>query len=164
MTTRVVTKIGDVFQTQNGRILQLVAIDSIQLNSDVVAIYKPTDDFTLEKLPAMPMDFYYHTTVSAGIKQGLWSKIGKAPVPDVSKLLFKQYFDQDAVEILWENETPDPTIKHIVSAPYWTVWSPVDKDWTYVTEVAGKRLQAEDSSITPPINIIHRINRLQDIQ
>ncbi len=157
MPSRVVTKIGDVFQTKSGILLQLVAIDYIQLNSDMIAVYKKQHANDLNKLHSAPISFYHHTTVSVGVKQGLWQKIGHAPIPDTSKMIFKQYFDKDIVEILHENYLTR-LLKY--SPPtYWTTWKVGDKKWKRINNKKGFKLRAETGDIVHPQDIMDRINQ-----
>ena len=68
MKQRIITKIGDVYVTKDGTYLQLVAIDTVQLNSDVVVVY---DKAALNDIPHAEISFYHHTTVSVGVREGL---------------------------------------------------------------------------------------------
>jgi hypothetical protein len=150
MTKRIVTKIGDVFQTKGGRILQLVAIDNIQLNSDVVIIYQKIKLNSVDDIHSAPIDFYHHTTVSEGIKQSLWVKIGKTKIPNISELCFKTYFDKELAELVPFDNTN--------TKPYWMVWRLSDNEWRYFNEKQGTKLIGEEGSIVPPDDIIFRIN------
>lgn len=159
MATRIITKVGDIYKTKSGRLLQLVAIDFIQLNSDVVVVYEPTDNIDFNDLYLSPISFYQHTTVSAGVKQELWQKVGRAPTPDISKLVFKQYFDKETAEILHNILHTNYLFKFLTCPPrsYWTTWNPNDESWKRVSHKKGMLLQAEESGVTPPDDIIYRI-------
>lgn len=150
MSGRIVTKIGDVFQTQGGRILQLVAIDQIQLNSDVVVVYKQIKLNSIDDIQSAPIDFYHHTTVSEGVRQNLWVKIGKTNIPDISGLSFKTYFDKESAELAPYN--------NVSTEPYWMTWKLSDNEWHYLNEKQGSKLIGEEGSNVPPDDIIYRIN------
>lgn len=153
---RVITKVGDVFETTDKtHLLQLVAIDYNQLNSDVIVVYKAQSLSNLDALREQKPLFYHHSTVSEGVKQGLWHKIGKASLPDVSKLTFKTYFPPDDISVMQQVLSKDQY--PLVDQPHWAVWTPLSKDWKYTKDRAGLRLKAEDGAIVPPVVIAKRI-------
>jgi hypothetical protein len=153
---RVITKVGDVFETTDKKyLLQLVAIDSVQLNSDVITIYRIRSPLNLPTLPAEQMLFYHHTSVAEGVKQGLWNKVGRAPLPDISKLTFKTYFTPDDVSVMQLGTDEDS--KRPTTQPHWAIWTPVNKEWGYVRDRAGLKLKAEDGMIVPPRVITERL-------
>lgn len=148
---RVVTKIGEIFLTPEGEYLQLVAIDSIQLGGDVIVFYGKVDP---DKIPNSPILFYHHNTVSQGVKMGLWSKAGKRPLPDLSKLVFKQYFEEDLDLI---DDRPLLMKRLRKPRPYWTTWTPLDTEWKKISYKKGIRLEAEDGGVAPATELAYRI-------
>ena len=147
--------------THDGVILQLVAIDLVQLNSDVVVVYQEKNIAVFSTINKQPIAFYHHTTVSAGVKQGLWQKVGKGPLPHLTSLVFKQYFDKDDVETL--NEFPDNLFRKIVKVkPHYTYWHVGEDVWHKMSESKGKQLKAENGDVVPPLTILERINRDED--
>lgn len=161
MTRRVVTKVGYIFMTHDGAMLQLVAIDPVQLNSDVVVVYKEKNIEDFSTINKQPIAFYHHTTVSAGVKQGLWQKVGKGPLPHLASLIFKQYFDAEDVETL--NEFPDNFFRKIVKLkPHYTYWHLGEDAWHKMSESRGKQLKAESGDIVPPLTILERMNDNED--
>ena len=147
----VVTKIGDIFLTPKGEYLQLVAVDTIQLGADVVVFYGKVDPV---KIPSSPIQFYRHITVSQGVKKGLWTKAGKRPLPDLSKLVFKQYFGENLDLI----DSRPLLIKWLRKPrPYWTTWTPLDTKWKKISYKKGIKLNAEDGGISPATELIYRI-------
>ncbi|MDB5178576.1 MAG: hypothetical protein JWN01_519 [Patescibacteria group bacterium] len=150
---RVVTKVGDVFETSDKKyFIQLATIDHIQLSSDVAAIYRVRPGLSPSELAHEPVFFYTHTTLSAGVKQGLWSKIGRSAVQDISRFRFKTYFGPDESEVM-KNFTPKA--RH---HPHWAMWTPVDTEWQIISEKKGIKLDAETGGIVPAGWIIERIN------
>lgn len=86
-------KIGDVYESRRSSIpyiLQLVARDLTQLNSDVVAIWKIGEDVDVENLKNIKPYIFVHTTVLAGERLGFWKRIGKIAPVDYDKVRFKQ--------------------------------------------------------------------------
>lgn len=156
MNSRVVTKIGDVFQTKSGRLLQLVAIDKIALNSDVVVVYD-TSVQSITDISEEHISFYHHTTVSEGVKDGLWNKIGKCILPNRSKLVFKQFFSVEDSEADIAVLSKLPRLLRPKSRAYWTVWRANDIEWKKVSGAKGIKIIAEDSGITPAQDILYRI-------
>ena len=156
-------KIGDIFQTKNTkngrRILQFVAIDPINMSTDVIVVFKSDADeaqISTKEGANNSIEFYTHTQLSEGANDGLWEKIGNIEVlVDVSKLIFKNYFDEDEQELF--ESMNDPSVIPPVPFPNWTIWSPKDVEWHYVSSNEGKRITAEDGMIVPAMDIIHRI-------
>lgn len=149
---RVVTKVGDIYVTPRGQYLQLVAIDYIQLNSDVIVYYGKVNP---DDIPNVPIKFYHHNTVSQGVKMGLWTKAGKRDLPDVSKLVFKQYFSEEDVELM--DMRPVLLQRLFKRRPYWTTWTPLDKKWKKISYKKGIALDAEESSVSPADELTYRI-------
>jgi hypothetical protein len=148
---RVVTNVGDVFVTSRGEYLQLVAIDQVQLGGDVVVYYGRVG---MDQIPDVPIKFYHHNTVSQGVKMGLWKKAGRRPLPDLSKLVFKQYFGED-LEI---HDYRHPLIRRIFKMrPYWATWTPIDEKWKKISYKKGLRLTAEDGGVGPATDLDYRI-------
>ena len=149
---RVVTKLGDVFETSDKLyLIQLVAIDEVNLNSDVAVVYEANNITDRSNLANQPSLFYTHTTLSTGVRAGLWVKIGKSTICDSSKLRFKTYFGPDEADILSETH---PKLR---GKPHWTTWTPADTDWRIISEQAGIKLIAEEGGIVPPAWVIERI-------
>lgn len=147
----IITKVGDIYATPKGEYLQLVAIDNIQLGGDVVVFYGKVDP---GNIPNLPIQFYHHNTVSQGIKMGLWVKAGKRPLPDVSKLVFKQYFGTDLDLI---DDRPMLMKRLRKPCPYWRTWTPLDTEWKKIPYKKGLRLDAEDGAVGPASELAYRI-------
>jgi hypothetical protein len=167
MQKRVVTKVGYVYRTKDTskghRYFQLVAIDAANLNSDVIAVFtsvNPTQSEDYDQIAQSPIEFYMHTTTSQGVHQGLWEKVGKAPVHvDITKLAFKFYRDQDAINHSKQvaESTGDPKFNPTFPEPFWNVWSASDTEFHSVSGDEGLRFPAEWGAIRAADQVIDRI-------
>lgn len=150
------SKIGDIYvvkDNEHDRYFQLIAIDSTELNSDVIAIFKlktkgrasatPTD------ITTSGIEFCVHTTVSAGVRQGLWKKIGTADVGEYSKVLFKG--------VKYPNDgLPDIESYEANSYHSWIVWH-INGEWQQVGADIDRYKDAYLGGIYPPESVIYRI-------
>ncbi|WP_410210301.1 hypothetical protein [Aquirhabdus sp.] len=152
---RVVTKIGDIFEVSLGdgrkKYLQYIISDLMQLNSDVIRVFKQTyqieDKPDLEEVVKGDVDFYCHTTTSAGIKMGLWTKAGKSNDVGTLDLLFRGAKDS--------SRKPEEPVKKISND--WYIWRANDEQFTYVGKLEGSNRKAELGSVYPPFAVIQRI-------
>lgn len=98
MAKRVVTKVGDVFcvkvDDNHKKYMQFIVSDMTGLNSDVVRAFK--EKYPLDATPDLAdivkgeVDFYAHCVTSAGIKRGLWEKIGNCiDIGSIEHIIFK---------------------------------------------------------------------------
>lgn len=161
MAKRIVTKVGDVYQTketaEGRRYLQLVAIDLIDLNSDVVVVF--ADQKGADEPPNIEADseieFYTHTTVSQGVREGLWEKVGsRAVAVDLSSLVFKSYYGPDIADVA---KNMDPGMLPPVPYPNWAVWTPADQERRYVSGAEGIPVKAERGGVFPAPDVLYRI-------
>ncbi len=155
--SRIVTKPGFVYETIVGekRLLQLVAIDPANMNSDVVVVYRSgisLQDVEQHKVAIGSVDFYTHTTTSQGVRQGLWEKVGKAPILPLQSFRFKNYHGLEEKEI-------DEALGHVepVGYPYWYIWTPNMEDGQKVDDDTGQEYEAEPGGILPASDVIYRI-------
>jgi hypothetical protein len=163
---RIITKIGHIYQTietkRGPRYFQLVTFDQVQLVSDVVVIFRPPEDpldpKDVDQIAALPVECYTHTIVNFGIKDGLWHKIGKAPVKaQLAQLHFKSYHDAEMGEIEAKAVAKGIMPPSPLPFPHWVTWTPQDADWTYVDDFTGKQLAAMGGSVYPPAHVIELI-------
>lgn len=98
MATRIVTKIGNIFcinvEGKYLRYFQYIANDLSQLNSSVIRVFKkkyPIDyEFNAEEVVEDEVELYAHTILSQGIREGLWTKVGKSKnVGAFENIIFK---------------------------------------------------------------------------
>ena len=131
------SSVNEVFKLENideEVYLQLIHIDEVQMNSDVVIVYR-------ESSPENAL--YLHTTVEQGIEEGLWSKADKNPREvRLSEFTFKLYMDDEF----------DEGIK-----PFWYYWACGDKQWGKIDAESGKHLAAEEGGIYPAADVIYRL-------
>ena len=98
---RVMTRVGDIFcvEFQDRKLyLQFIALDMSELNSTTIRVFKkeyPLDYvFCAEEVVKGDVAFYVHTSLQPGLKQGLWTKVGKSnDVGDLSGILFRRTSD-----------------------------------------------------------------------
>ena len=153
---RVVTKIGDIFEVPlvegTKRYLQYIVSDLTQLNSDVIRVFKQSfnldDQPDLEEVVKGEIDFYTHTTTSAGVKLGLWNKVGKSKNVGNLDLLFRCARD--------DSRTPDEPMKKISTS--WFIWRANDDEFTYVGKLEGDNRKAEIGLVFSPYNVLKRLN------
>jgi hypothetical protein len=150
---RAVTNVGDIFATKRGEYIQLVAIDKLQLDGDVVVYYGETE---LSRIPNVPIVFYFHSTLSQGVEMGLWKKVGNRPLPDLSKLVFKDYFSEDELSV------DGPFLFFFKRKPYWNIWTPVSSRRERVGHNEGILLEAEDGGVGPAKQLYDRIMKSRD--
>ena len=101
---RIVTRVGDIFcvELKEQKVyLQFIAIDTSYLNSVAIRVFKrkyPLDYvFNADEVVNDEVMFYAHTLIQPGLKQGIWSKVGKSKdVGDLEKVLFRTTSDWTA--------------------------------------------------------------------
>ncbi|HEV1994480.1 MAG TPA: hypothetical protein VGR03_09120 [Candidatus Acidoferrum sp.] len=150
MTSRIVTKIGDIFEVplddQSKKYLQYIANDRTQLNSSVIRAFKPK--YTINALPAVneitadAVDFYAHSVLKPGIIRKIWKKVGNSRDIGDLDVLFRG-----------TNDILDPQIK---ISKNWHVWE-IDGPSRRVGKLAGRNQKAEIGSVMPADQIVHRM-------
>lgn len=142
------TKIGDLFSIQinenEKRYLQYVVSDHTQLNSDVIRafkrVYHTDEEPILSEVVKDEVDFYAHCVTKAGIRQGIWKKVGNVQeLGNVDDILFK---DKD--------ELSRPDIQDD-----WYVWY-VNKPIKDVRKLKGKYQKAYLGLIFQPESIEYK--------
>ena len=148
MTTRIVTKIGDIFEVPlddgSKKFIQYVANDQTQLNSSVIRAFKTK--YTLDAQPAVDeitkdfVDFYAHTVLKPGIIRKMWKKIGNSR-------------DVGGLAILFRGTNDDSKVK---VSKNWHVWE-IDGPSRRVGELVGDYQKAEIGDVMPADQIVHRM-------
>lgn len=150
------TKIGDIFAVKldNGskKYFQLIAFDLIQLNSDVIRVFKKSysvnDDIDLLEIINDEVDFYAHCVTKLGVKMGLWEVIGNvSEIGDISNIVFRNTNDYGAKV----NE------EKIKISEKWYIWHINDEDFTRVGKLEGENRKAEIGVVINPYSIVERI-------
>ena len=134
---RVYTKIGDVFSVRidetHKKYFQLIAYDLTQLNSDVIRAFKTVypDNLIpdLSEIVEGEVEFYAHCVTRAGVKLGLWEKVGSNKnIGETSHILFRDTND-------YGKKVGEESIK--ISSD-WYVWHINDADFTDVGKLKGE--------------------------
>ncbi len=135
--------IGELYESKRSSspyTIQLVARDSTQLNSDVIAVWKHSaEDLDISRTTP---DIFLHTNVLAGEGLGYWKKVAKQEPVDFSLATFKQAdIDYLADDVEEEHE-----------AKRWHTWK-VNKGWVDVK----RNLYSDDKfypgEVYPPLAI-----------
>jgi hypothetical protein len=148
MTTRIATKIGDIFEVplDDGckKFIQYVANDQTQLNSSVIRAFKTK--YALDAQPAVEeitkdfVDFYAHTVLKPGIIRKMWKKVGNSR-------------DVGGLAILFRGTNDDPKVK---VSKNWHVWE-IDGPSRRVGELVDDYQKAEIGDVMPDDQIVHRM-------
>lgn len=151
MSTRIVTKIGDVFcieiDNEYKRYFQYVVSDMEQLNSSVIRVFKTC--YPMDYVPDVQnivhdeTDFYTHTVLRAGITTNSWYKVGNDNyLGNYQEALFRTCRDANG---------PDVEVSE-----QWDVWR-VNEPSVYVGKLPEKYFHAERGSVMPYVAIIDRL-------
>ena len=149
MAKRIVTKIGDVFcaeiEGQCKRFFQYFAIDSTQLNSSVIRVFKqhyPMDYIPdISEIIAGEVEFYAHTVLRMGIADGIWYKVGKSlELGNYRDVFFRMDGDIDRVE----------------RSEKWYVWK-IGEPFIYVGKLPAKYYDAENGYVICYEDLIARL-------
>jgi hypothetical protein len=148
---RVNTKIGDIFlvkvDNNTKKYFQLIAFDVTQLNSDVIRAFKTS--YPLDITPELyvivndEVEFYAHCVTKAGLKMGLWEKVGNiANIGKTDNIVFRDSSDYGKPEIkISEN---------------WWIWK-INEEQKYVGKLEGANKEADIGVVIAPIYIADRI-------
>src|SRR5216684_2622663 len=150
MTSRIVTKIGDIFEVplddETKKYIQYIANDQTQLNSSVIRAFKTK--YFMDAQPAVDdikvdaVDFYAHTVLKPGIIRKMRKKVGKSS--DIGSL---------AILFRGTNDILDPKVK---VSKNWHVWE-IDGPSRRVGELVGDYQNAEIGAVMPADQIVHRM-------
>ena len=147
---RVMTHVGDIFCIENNKhnyFMQFIAIDTSELNSATIRVFKrkyPLDYvFNADEVVNDEVMFYAHTCLQPGLKQGIWTKIGKSEnVGDLENVLFRR--------------TSDWTPEHLKSYRWWI--GGINKDYIMVGELTEEyKRKTHMGWVVPPNDIVEKI-------
>lgn len=123
---RVVTRVGDIFCVEfpdnTKGYFQFIAIDRFQLGSPIIRAfrthYQKDANIDVEDIIKDKIDFYAHTFLRPGLKNGTWTKIGKSKELGVEGL--KNIYFGTAKDTLMD----ESSFKVIDVDPmeHWTIW------------------------------------------
>jgi len=151
---RIQCRLGDIFEAKRGeqyRYFQFVALDQTQLNSDVIAVFEGS--WSTPQLPEFiignPVAFFVHTMVRFGVPS-YWQKVGKAPLADHSKALFKD------AEIEGHHDGPMPQQPFEGPSNHWSIWH-INEASHYVGNYKNVPQEAELGLVFQPKDVYNRI-------
>jgi hypothetical protein len=152
---RITTKIGDIFSVKiddyNRKYFQYIANDSLQLNSDVIRVFKKTYGFELNPdLSAIlkgEVEFYAHCLTKLGVKLGFWDKIGNiTDIGEINNIVFRD-----------TNDYGSKPGKQINVSQNWFIWKLNDQNFKRVGKLERENQKAEIGVVINPQSIIYRM-------
>lgn len=127
-------------------VMQFVGTDGSQLWSDMVRVFAET--FPVDTRPEdviatnFTAKFEAHTSLAAGAKLKLWSRLGVAPIDRQQRTLYRV-----------SDDSGDPSVRRSVR---WRVWSP-NEEKRFVGALNDETRKAEIGTVTNPHSLLHRI-------
>ena len=147
---RIITRVGDIFCIELKKqkvFFQFIAVDSSELNSATIRVFqkKYSQDyvFDAEEVINDEVMFYAHTCLKQGLKQGIWTKVGKSKeVGDLENVLFRR--------------TSDWTPQCLKSYRWWV--GGINKDYIMVGELTEEyKNKTHMGWVVPPTDIVEKI-------
>lgn len=147
---RIVTRVGDIFCIELKKqkvFFQFIAVDSSELNSATIRVFqkKYSQDyvFDAEEVINDEVMFYAHTCLQPGLKQGIWTKVGKSKdVGDIDKVLFRR--------------THSYTAQCLKSYRWWI--GGINKEYIMVGELTEEyKRKTHIGWVVPPTDIVEKI-------
>ena len=145
---RAFTKVGDIFEIslQNGksRYFQYIAKDRTNLNADVIRVFRRSyveiDSPQIDTIILDEIEYYLHTSVSAGVKIGVWKRFGSSQKLGNLDISFRISLDS------FESELNKAASKK------WVVWQ-LNKERCFVGRLPGSYHDAGIGMVYSPITI-----------
>lgn len=119
--TRII--LGDIFEVKiednSKKYFQYIADDYTQLNSCVIRVFNET--YRLEEMPTLDqithgkVEFYSHTIIRLGIKNGAWKKVGNSKNVGIVDNI--KFFSADKESFKWYFWKINKIMKHRSSLP-----------------------------------------------
>jgi hypothetical protein len=123
-----------------------VGTDHSQMGSALIVVfrreYSPSEIPVLDEVISDDVDFYCHTTILNGKKQGHWLRVGFRQVLRTFSMLFRD-----------SNDYGNPAI-HI--SQRWYVWEP-NQPFRVVGALTGDLRNAEIGVVLPPSCVVDRM-------
>lgn len=141
-------KTGDIFRVeteQGSRYFQYLGNDSTQLGGDIIAAFVGNFrevDVSVANLTKLPIEFFAITTISLGLKMGLWSLAGNTLAVEHSHVVFRDTNDYGTPGVLSSND--------------WWVWSPNAKS-RHIGPLVGDYRKSYIGVLAAPMNICDRL-------
>lgn len=154
MQKRITVKIGNIFSVdvdnQYKRYFQFVCRDLTILNSDVIRsfITRYPKDFEpdIDTIVSDEVDFYAHTSVSAGVKMNLWHKVGNS----------RNLGENSLKDVIFASLIPSFCNGVIDNKSVWRLSRVNDKMWSPdPNQIDGRKLELGD--VMAPHNIVGRL-------
>ena len=148
-------KIGDVFSVNisesEKKFFQFIAVDSTQLNSDVIRSFEKkyliNEVVEIESILDDEVDFYTHCVIKFGLKMNLWEKVANSnKIGSFDNIFFRGSKDSGC--------KPGEQVK---ISKNWYVWRINDKDFTSVGKLEGDNVKAELGLVVNPYDVIERM-------
>ena len=157
MVKRVIVKKGYIYKVEleDGtiRYFQYIGEDKTDLNADVICVFKKhytesdEDGLSVDTIVNDNIEFYTHTSVSAGVKLGLWSRaFTNSPVIHENNIFFRR--TPDIIKIR-ANQPP-------VVSYRWYVWE-MNRKERFVGWLRKKYRHYELGSIYSPYSVVERL-------
>lgn len=150
---RIVTKIGDVFSVNinesEKKYFQLISFDLMQLNSDVIRVFKKTYEnnveLTLQEIINDEAINYAHCSTKHGIKLNLWTKVGNiSEVGRLDNIIFRNTND-------YGHKVGEEPIK---ISNNWHIWKINAENFTRVGKLTGENRNSYVGLVFNPFDII----------
>ena len=147
---RIITRVGDIFCIELKKqkvFFQFIAVDSSELNSATIRVFqkKYSQDyvFDADEVVNDEVMFYAHTFLQPGLKQSIWTKVGKSKeVGDLENVLFRR--------------TSDWTPQCLKSYRWWV--GGINKDYIMVGELTEEyKNKTHMGWVVPPTDIVEKI-------
>lgn len=147
------TKIGDIFcvhiDEDTLKFFQYIISDFTQLNSDVIRgfkkAYSSNSKISLEEIVEGEVEFYTHTDTKAGIKMGLWGKVGNNPrVGDTTHIVFRSSRDLGNRKI------------DIQEMQNWYIWR-INRPFQFIGNITPEIRRAEMGLVMSPYDIVEKL-------
>lgn len=154
MVKRVIVKKGYIYKVEleDGtiRYFQYIGEDKSNLNADVICVFKKhytesdEDGLSVDTIVNDDIEFYTHTSVSAGVKLGLWSRVfTNSPVIHENNIFFRRSLD-----ILKTRPNQPPIVSY-----RWYVWEMNGKE-RFVGWLRKKYHQYDVGGVYSPYSVV----------
>ena len=147
MNKRVVSRPGDVFKVsvnnQYDIYFQFVIDDVSQLTSSVIRVFKKHYEMNetplIEDVVNDDVAFHAHTTISLGVRLGLWQKVGKSSNKgNVNMIGFKMIELESPTDFSWYVWRINSPVEYYKALP--SNCEKYDWGWVYAPENLIKRI------------------------
>jgi hypothetical protein len=149
-------KAGDLFEVSidgTKQFIQYLSTDKSCLNGHVVRVFDHAvnlnEPYQLEELVKKPIKFYTHTILQAGVKLGVWKKVGNVPLGSNFNLPFFRHTE----------DARDPKIK---KSNKWYIWQ-VNGSTIDIGQLTDDHAHLSVGGLTHPLDIVKRLKTGEDV-